>query len=410
MNILPIVRADLRALGWVAFAVPLLVAIAVATGVAIGAQEQAVRSGSARAADDFDLLIGAPGSQAQLVLTAVYLQPEALPLIAGSTLNELARDPSVTAVAPIGFGDVVRGYPVVGTTESFASRWGKVKPSEGRLFEREGEAVVGADVKVRLDDEVTPSHGVGGRHGALGEVSGEEASHRHEGVTYKVVGRLPRGGSPWDRAILVPIESVWETHALGNGHRVDDAPLGPPFDAITVPGVPAIVVKPRSVADAYTLRGRYRQGGTMAFFTAEVLVSLYGTMSDVRDLLVIASGLNNVLVFLATILLLLALVGLRKRRYAVLRALGAPRAYLLAAVWLGAALLLAMGCLVGLGLGWLLTWGLSGLVEAQTGLRLVPAIGWPEMSFVLLLVAIGSLLALVPGLASYRTPVSAALR
>lgn len=410
MNLWPIVRADLRALGWVAFAVPLLIAVAVAIGVAIGAQEQALRSGSARAADDFDLLIGAPGSQAQLVLTAVYLQPEALPLIGGSVLNDLAGDPRVSAVAPIALGDVVRGYPVVGTTAGFASRWGKLRPAEGRLFEREGEAVIGADVKLELGGEVVPSHGVGGRHGVPGQENSEEAAHRHEGAVYKIVGRLPHLGSPWDRAILAPIESVWETHALGNGHRVDGAPLGPPFDAVTVPGVPAIVVKPKSVADAYTLRGRYRQGGTMAFFPAEVLVSLYGTMSQVRDLLVIASGLNNVLVFLATILLLLTLVGLRRRRYAVLRALGAPRAYLLAVVWLGAALILTMGCLAGLGLGWVLTWGLSSLVEARTGLRLVPAIGWSDVSFVLLLVAIGSLLALLPALASYRTPVSTALR
>jgi len=90
------------------------------------------------------------------------------------------------------------------------------------------------------------------------------------------------------------------------------APLDAPFDAAEVPGVPAIVVKPKSVADAYGLRARYRQGGTMAFFPAEVLVSIYRTMGDVRDVLVIASALNNFLVFGATVLLLLALAGLRR--------------------------------------------------------------------------------------------------
>jgi len=77
----------------------------------------------------------------------------------------------------------------------------------------------------------------------------------------------------------------------------------------------------------YTLRAQYRQGGTMAFFPAEVLVSLYRTLGDLRDVLVIASALNDVLIFAAVTILLLALAGLRRRRYAVLRALGASRGY-----------------------------------------------------------------------------------
>ena len=116
MNPWPVIIADLRALRWVAWVVPMLVAITVAVGVAVSVQEAALRRSSAQAADDFDLLIGAPGSQTQLALTAIYLQPEALPLIDGAILNALAGDARVRAAAPIVFGDVVRGYPVVGTT------------------------------------------------------------------------------------------------------------------------------------------------------------------------------------------------------------------------------------------------------------------------------------------------------
>ena len=220
MNPWPVVIADLRALRWVAWVAPMLVAIAVAVGVAVSAQEAALRRSSARAADDFDLLIGAPGSQTQLVLTTVYLQPEALPLIDGAILNALARDARVKAAAPIALGDVVRGYPVVGTTAAFAGRWGRIAPSEGRLFAGEGEAVIGADVRLRVGDTITPSHGVAGHRNPFGVVSEEEAAIAMTAVRYVVVGRLPRLGTPWDRAILVPIESVWEIHGLGNGHAV----------------------------------------------------------------------------------------------------------------------------------------------------------------------------------------------
>jgi putative ABC transport system permease protein len=148
----------------------------------------------------------------------------------------------------------------------------------------------------------------------------------------------------------------------------------------------------------------------MAFFPAEALVPLYRAMGDVRDIMVIASALNNGLILAATTLLLLALAGLRRKRYAVLRALGAPPAYVLLAVWLGAVALLGAGCLAGLGAGFALTAALSGVVAARTGLALAVTIGWSDLAFVIGLLALASLLALVPALASYRRPVAAALR
>jgi putative ABC transport system permease protein len=410
VNPWPVVVADLRALRWVAWAAPVLIAIAVAIGIAISAQETALRRSTAQAADDFDLLIGAPGSHTQLVLTTIYLQPDALPLIDGAILNALADDQRVRAEAPIAFGDSVRGYPVVGTSQAFASRWGRLAPREGRLFAREGEAVVGADVRLKVGEAITPSHGLAVRHAQSGSESIDEAQHRHEGVRYSVVGRLPRLGTPWDSAILVPIESVWETHGLGNGHARDDAALGPPFDAAKVPGVPAIVVKPRAVADAYALRAQYRQGGTVAFFAAEVLVGLYRTLGDVRDVLMVATVLNDLLIFSATAMLLLALAGLRRRRYALLRALGASPAYILLSVWLGAALVLAAGCVLGLGFGSGAAWLAGRLVEQRTGLALSAGVGWPEVLGVLGLVGVGSLLALLPALVSLREPIDQSLR
>lgn len=432
MNPFPMVLADLRALRWTAPAIVLLVALAIATGVAIGAQERALRHGSATAANDFDLIIGAPGSQTQLLMSAVYLQPDALPLIDGRLLNTLFKDERVAQVAPIAFGDVSRGYPIVGTTAAFASRWDRIKPSEGRLFAAEGEAVLGADVLYQMSDTITPSHGVAGHTAKPGQADAEEDGHKHEGHGYTVVGRLPRLGSSWDRAILVPIESVWEVHGLGNGHASDeeksDSPfwkqgsttgtgpvatedrIGLPFEGKRVPGVPAIVVKPKSVAGAYALRGQYRQGGTMAFFPAEVLVSLYGALGDIRDILVVASALNTVLILASVLLLLLAVAGLRRRRYAVLRALGAPQAYVMLVVWLGMVALIALGCLLGLGLGALGTQAVSGFVAERTGLLLSPAIGLGEVLPALGLALIGSLFALVPAALSYRQPVVDGLR
>ncbi len=409
MNPWPMVRADLRAMRGTAAVVVLIVALAVAIGVGIGAQERAMRQASARAADDFPLLIGAPGSQTQLVMTAVYLQIDAIPLIDGAVLNRLAADPRVAAAAPIAFGDMVRGWPVIGTTAAFVTRWGRLAPAAGRVFDHEAEAVLGADVALTIGDGFTPAHGTQ-THTAPGEDSAEEHAHRHEGVAYTVVGRLPRLGTPWDRAILIPIETVWETHGLGNGHQADEAPLGAPFDARAVPGVPAVVVKPRAVADAYALRGAYRQGGTMALFPAEVLVTLYRAMGDLRDVLVVAAGLNDFVVFLAVLLLAVTLAGLRRRRYAVLRAIGAPPGYVFLVAWLGVAVLIGAGCIAGLMLGAAASLGVASLLAGRTGLLLASLPGWPEAALVAMLFGLGSAMAVVPALLAWRAPVSSGLR
>ncbi len=407
MNPFPMVLADLRAMRGTALGCILLVALAVAIGVAVGAQERALRQASARASDDFALLIGAPGSQTSLVLTSIYLQLEALPLIDGAVLSRLAADKRVAAVAPIAFGDVVNGYPVIGTTANFVTRWGRLALAEGRVFADEDEAVLGSDVLITVGAGITPAHGVGGHPGVANP---DEAGHKHEGVTYKVVGRLPPTGTPWDRAILISVESVWETHGLGNGHANDQAPLGLPFDAKTMPGVPAIVVKPVGVADAYALRGQYRQGGTMALFPAEVLVSLYRNLGDVRAVLVIASALNDGLLFISVLLLVVVLIGLRRRRYAVLRALGAPAGYVLLVVWLGTTGLIAAGCLLGFALGWAGSALAGALVTARTGLAVAAAPGIDEAILVAVLVVVGGAMALLPAWLATRAPISESLR
>ncbi len=56
-------------------------------------RRRALRIGSARAAGPFDLVIGAPGSETQLVLSSMFLQAAPLSLMPGSVLAALAEDP-----------------------------------------------------------------------------------------------------------------------------------------------------------------------------------------------------------------------------------------------------------------------------------------------------------------------------
>jgi putative ABC transport system permease protein len=407
LNPLPVVAADIRRSRTGFLAVVGLIAVAVALGVSVSAQERALRTGSARAADAFDLLVGAPGSPTQLVLTSVYLQPAALPLVSGAVLKRLQEESGAAYVAPIAFGDRYRDYPVVGTTAAFVTLGGMRKPAEGRVFASEREVVVGADVRLALGARFAPSHGV---VAPKAEPEDKASDHDHHDVEYVVVGRMPRSGTPWDRAIVVPVEAVWEVHGLSNGHTEGKERIGPPWDGAEVAGVPAIVVKPKTVADAYKLRGKYRTEGTTALFPAEVLVDLYGLLGDARDLLAAISVATQALVIAAVLLAVFASLALRRRQLAILRALGASRRYVFAVVWTHVSLMIALGSALGLVAGWAGAAALSSVFSARTGIALSASLARQELLMATAVVVIGMLLAGIPSWSSYRQSVSAGLR
>jgi putative ABC transport system permease protein len=410
MNPLPLVLGELRRSRAACLAVTLLIALAVCLGVAVSAQERALRRSSAAAAAPFDLIIDAPGSPTQLVLTTVYLQPAALELVAGSVLQRLQSDPGVAYAAPIAFGDFYRGFPIVGTTADLVTAGGTRPLAVGRNFARVHEAVVGAAVALAPGDSFEPMHGAA-------ESPGDD--HVHHGFAYTVTGRLPRLGTPWDRAILVPVEAMWLVHGLSPGHEAQAGPsagaedairIGPPWLGDAVPGTPGIVVKPKTVADAYRLRGAYRSGGTTALFPAEILLALYATLGDARDVLAWIAVATQALVIAAVLLAVFAVIAARRQQLAVLCALGATRGFVFACVWLHVMAMIVAGALTGLGLGWIAAAVLGRLVELRTGLAVGVALGGDEFAMVGALVALGCLLAVLPALVSYRQPVAAGLR
>lgn len=404
INPFPLVWAIMRRHAVVSITFVLLIALAVGIGAAITAQERALRTGSARAADKFDLIVGAPGSQIDLMLRVVFLQHGAVELLSGEAEQKLLSDDRAAFVAPIGFGDSYQGNAVVGTIPQLVLHLSGGALAEGRNFATPYEAVIGADSPLAVGDSFHATHG-------LEEAEGEdEDAHAHaQGIT--VVGRLAPTGTPWDRALLTPIELTWMLHDLGTGHG--EGPLehiGPPFDLASLPGIPAAVVKPATIAAAYGLRSEYRTTASTAFFPAEVLVQLYELIGDVR---VVMSGLalaTEVLLVAAVLAGILMLMRLYRQRFAVLRALGASRLYVLAVAWSFSFGLIAAGSLLGLAVAAAFVGAVSGMFSRASGIAMTTAIGWPEFGLALTLTAVGAVLAILPAALLYRRPVVEALR
>lgn len=403
-NPFPIVRADFLRNQLLVWVTVVLVALSVATGIAVISQERALREGSARAADDFDVLIGAPGSATQLVLTTVYLRPQAIPLVDGNVLAKLSAAEGVKYAAPIAFGDNWQGHPIIGTVADFANRGGTLTPTQGRIFERQGEAVVGTDVPVEVGAHFNPAHGL--HH----DDDADHDSEEHHGVSYTVVGRLPARHNVWDRAILVPVEDVWQIHGLPQGHDpYGDQHIGPPWDVTRLAGVPAIAVKPDSVAAAYRLRGEFQGGRSLALFPAEVLNDLYMTLGNVRDLMSALAITTQVLVVLAVLMALLVGFLARQRQFAVLRAMGAGRVYVFSVVWMEVMLLVVLGAALGTALGWGGSLLLSQWMQSQLGFVMPVRLGAAEGLLVGGLVVSGALIGLLPAWLTFRRSIAEGL-
>jgi len=382
----------------------LLALIALATGFSffVHLEERALRLGSARAAEAFDLLIGATGSETQLVLSVVYLQAAPLPLLDRRHFDDVKKHPNTEWAAPVALGDSWFDSPIVGTTPTLVTRNGARALAQGRMFANTQEAVIGAGVKLKIGDQFVPLHGQ----------AGQFDTHAHEAVRYTVVGVLPPENNAWNRAIFVPVEAVWETHHLVNTGGGEDDEDEHAHTANEKPGhhpISAIIVKPKSIAGAYQLRDLYRQGQTQAVFPGEVLTKMYATLGDVRALLGKISLAAEALAVL--ILMAGAVIHLRfhARQIAALRAFGASAHIIFFLFWLELSLLAVLGMALGVGSGFLGALSISQEISTQQGFPL-PVVFEREDWKLLLFLPIASIALLLPASLGYRYSVARYMR
>lgn len=414
MNPFPIVAAMTRRNALTSALFVVLIAVAVALGVAIIAQERALREGSARASDPFDLIVAAPGSRTELLFNVVYLRPSAVELIQPDTLARILSDPDAAFAAPVAFGDSAEGFPVIGTTVDLLSHVAGGPPAEGRLWLAEEEAVIGAKVPFAVGDTMMSAHGtdfIEGEHGAI-----------------PVVGKLPETGTAWDTGVFVPIGYSWTSHGILPGAaeahdhdhadthaHADDATAAPgvlpaPLHPEDLGPVPAVVIEAEDLPAAYGLRQRWNTAETDAFFPAEVLTEIYAYLGDVRALMSALTVATQALVVAAILSGVVALMQLYRTRLAVLRALGATRTYVFLVMWCYVMALIVAGTALGLIGGYGVARLLSARVAAETGMAMSARIGWPETRLALTLVVLAAVLAVLPALSLFRRPAVAWLR
>lgn len=147
-----------------------------------------------------DLVIGAPGSPLQTVLSSMYHVDNPTGNIQIKDVKAFLnpRHPMIEKAVPLSLGDRFGKYRIVGTTPDFLSLY-KLEISEGQLWEKPLEVVVGTIVAKAQGLKIGSTFQ--GGHGAEDHAS-----------LFKVVGLLKPSGSVADQLILTPNSSLWVAH------------------------------------------------------------------------------------------------------------------------------------------------------------------------------------------------------
>jgi putative ABC transport system permease protein len=310
-----------------------VVALSSALAVMLFLSAHGLKSGLIRAVEPFDIIVGAKGSPYQLVLNTVLLQDVPVGNLKWSDYISLSDDSRVDISVPLAFGDNYRGHPVVGTRDDILLILGSPRGpqwlgvSEGRWFEGEFEAVLGARAAVEsgllIGDNFRTSHGI---------IRGDE----HEDL-FKVVGIAARTLGPYDKAIFVSLESVWESH----NHDEEGEEKGEGE-------VTAVLVRPTSYPDAYSLAVSFQHDATRQLvFPAQTVIRLFSLMGNGEQFLSIIACSVAICSLLTTLLVLYWSNRDRRRERALLHAMGVSRETLVIISWFEGTFILAIGALIG---------------------------------------------------------------
>jgi putative ABC transport system permease protein len=413
MNLMSLVRRSLRQHALSSFVT--IVSVGLAAGLtmsvfAINAQTYDAFTGGKVG---FDAVLGARGSQLQLVLNTVFHLETSPGNIPWTLYKQVAEDSRVTLAIPYAVGDNYQGYRIVGTTSQmftdFTYREGQgfVLKSGGRVFdESKKEAIVGHYVAEKLGLSVgskfTPYHGLQFE---------ERQKHRDE---YTVVAVMEPTNGPSDRVLWIPIEGIYRMngHILrgtGTVYRpTDDAPVPEEHREVS-----AVMLKLRNPQAGFLLSNTINNQGkvaTLAWPIARVMSELFDRIGWVSRILTMVAYLIVVVAAGSILASIYNTMNERRREFAILRALGARRVTVFSAIVLESTTITALGALLGFLVYGAILSAAFVIVRAQTGVvldafRFDHALWLTPVGMIIL----GALAGLVPAFKAYRTDVASNL-
>lgn len=358
----------------------------------------------------FDAVLGARGSQLQLVLNTVFHLETSPGNIPYSLYREIAANPQVELAIPYAVGDNYEGFRIVGTTDELFTRLEyrrgqkfKTQPG-GRFFDpKANEAVIGSiaakETGLKIGDVFQPYHGL---------VFDEKKKHDDD---YTVVGILESTNSPSDRVVWIPLDGIYRMsgHVLrGTGETYKpEAGQTVPDEAKEVSAVMLKFKSPQAGMNLDQLINRQGTAATLAFPIGRTMSELFDKLGWVNRVLELVAYLVVVVAAFSILASIYNSINERRREFAILRALGARRPTVFAVILLEAVAIAVIGTLAGYVVFFLIMSATAYIVREQTGVVLdIFRFDWALVFTPILMIAVGFVAGTLPALKAYRTDVA----
>ncbi|MEI6233204.1 MAG: ABC transporter permease [Planctomycetota bacterium] len=379
----------------------------------------------------YDAVLGARGSQLQLVLNTVFQLETSPGNISWAYYQAVKKDPRVKLAVPYAVGDNLRGFRIVGTTSEVFTEFEyqegkKLTPESGRIFaepksgpDAKREGVLGSyaaqKLGLKVGDIFKPFHGL---------YFDEKTQHDEE---FTVVGILAPTNTPNDRVVWIPID--WVYRMKGHyGKKVTATESTNPLKKAIVSEVEAkagedipdefkevsaVMIKFNSPISGMSMKQQVNNQGkeaTLAWPIAESMNDLFNKIGWIDKVLELIAYLV-VLVSAGSILAsIYNTMNERRREFAILRALGARRGTVFGAIVAEAASIAALGSLCGYLVHTIILSGAAVVIRQNTGvvldvLQFHPVLWMAPLGMTL----IGAMSGIVPALKAYGTDVASNL-
>lgn len=427
-----------------------LTMLSVLLGTALIISIVTIREETQRAFDQsatgYELIVGPKGSPVQLTLSTVFHIGFPINNMPFKTYELLKNDKRVKLAIPYILGDNYKNHRIIGTTREIFTEFEYIKGkkyelSEGKIFEKEFEAVIGSDVAektgLKTGDEFTGSHGI----------ESFEFAEEHSDHNFKVTGVMKKTYTPNDKVIFTSIESVWdihhyapvenketpesktkETHNHNHNHdhkhshnhseKTDTNKTDTihshshneiPEDRKTVS---AVLINLKSPVFFDLLR-RQINDDKFEGINAQAIIPVM----EIKLLFDIIGNINSILLFISYLVVIVAVISIlvsiyntineRKNEIAIMRSLGASRSNIFSIIILEGLIISFIGSVLGFICGHLIVYILSPLISEKTGVYITGLVfNIFELYLVSGTIILGIIVSIIPAIKAYRTDVA----
>ncbi|GHA58463.1 peptide ABC transporter permease [Amylibacter ulvae] len=388
--------------------------IAIALSVALFLGVEKVRTGAkASFADTIsgtDLIVGARSGSVQLLLYSVFRIGNATNNLTWESYQDIANRSEVDWIVPISLGDSHRQFRVMGTTSAFFERYKyrsgqSLTMKEGAAMSDLFDTVIGADVAATLGyeigDPIVVAHGLA-------------SFSNHDDQPFRVSGILEKTGTPVDRTVIVSLQAIeaihvdWQTGARIQGQTT-------PVDVIrkmdlTPTAITAALVGVKGRFQIFGLQraiNEYTEEPLLAILPGVALQELWQIVGIAETALIGVSGMVVVTALIGMMATIFSSLNERRREMAIYRAMGAKPRVIVSLLVLEAALMAAIGALLGLALLYIGLWLAQPLVDQAFGLWLpIEAPSMREFWVLIGVIIAGAIVSMVPAIRAYRMSVA----